>query len=1188
MDTHWFDLTKKKVRQHAGTTVRILGSAVLFATVLAPMPAQQTTPTTEAGSLSWSHARPLLTSSDDTSGGGGYDKLSEFGAGMHAIAVGDNGDIFAAGGNAIFRSTDGGATWIDWAISPIFAGVAQVLGDNPATTDAVETDFEITAAIKELPGIGDDAVIRKIVTSPNYSSDGFVAFVFSPSAADGDTDSANNGFCYSSNKGSTNGEGEQWTCYNGDGATAPWDDTRFTSLTLEPDFSTDGSIVFGGGGTNTVFRIDSRALGTTTGAALDYQGDRVEIVTPNLENLAGGCAGTVLDVSYNSNDRPEVLARLVTNNAGTHGQILTGTAWAACGTGLRDNDSEPIVNATAGSIGFDSNYDGANDVYFASVSGTAAGDTAVIGGVFINVGEWEELTAGERDCDGGYDSLTVAGEDGDTILVGSMTGSTRVCTSEDEGDDWDDATVGGSSCAVCKLADVSNTRVALNREDPDNVYWTSAGMLSAVFSSTNTGGSFQEANLTNLDYTTGSPSEVSTSTAFASTSGKNAIFRTDNYGGNAEWQRVLRYDGSDLSLVSPSSDFATANTMYAYLSGEDKDPVLKSTNGGRSWDETSADPFDDSDEDDEKIKTISQRSANTLVAAGTKGTIAITTDGGSSWSNIDPDSRSSGTVDELDFISGTMVYVVTLRNTRGVYTPLLTTDSGATFAEIGDAGNAWGKGGKITYRNETFDGTTGKALVIISGATSNGIWRYDADAASPKWSKVQSGGNWSSGFSVGASGIGDGRLLILYNSDTEQIVRTYYPYTMTTSSDWDAISLSMEAPANRGAPGTARGSSGLTLQVTSGGKIQDYTLTSAFQSAITLRSPADGGSVPTNQGEEGITSIFRWSSVPDAECYDLQLSLNEDFTATTVDGASQSSTTTGCPSEPGVRKNASMSMNSITEGTDLVRGENYWWRVRVRATDKSFDNDPPELNQGPWSATAAFSVSSTSSAVIAPQASLPLHGSQLPGLGTQLSWNNPPGVTQTHVQVTPLNGDGPGINLIFGSPITNYNVPAPVFGEGPYLMLPGATYTWRIRVTSASVAVDENHQSWGPWSDPRTFSTAPPSAGTLGLISPIGGVASSDTTPSLTWKDSNSAMFYYEVQLSADPNFGQSGAVAPVYWNLVHGGEASPPNSWTVPDDFALPSGTYHWRVRQRVQATPSASAEQGIAWSPTQSFVVN
>ena len=232
---------------------------------------------------------------------------------------------------------------------------------------------------------------------------------------------------------------------------------------------------------------------------------------------------------------------------------------------------------------------------------------------------------------------------------------------------------------------------------------------------------------------------------------------------------MLTYNGSDLRLVSPSSDFATASTMHAIRNNATDDVVLRSTNGGVTWDVTSADPFDDSAEDDEAISgsAISQRSANTLVAGGNKGTIAITTDGGSTWTNIDPDPRSSGRVDELDFISGTTVYVVTLENTRGVFTPLLTTDGGATFAEIGDPGNAWGKGGSITYRNETFDGTMGKALVIIKGATSNGIWRYDADAASPKWTKVQSGGNWSSGFSVGAPGIGDGRLLILYDSVRE-------------------------------------------------------------------------------------------------------------------------------------------------------------------------------------------------------------------------------------------------------------------------------------------------------------------------------------------------------------------------------------------------------------------------------------
>ena len=84
--------------------------------------------------------------------------------------------------------------------------------------------------------------------------------------------------------------------------------------------------------------------------------------------------------------------------------------------------------------------------------------------------------------------------------------------------------------------------------------------------------------------------------------------------------------------------------------------MLKSTNGGRSLGrDLRSDPFDDSDEDNELIKNMSQRSANTLVAGGTKGTIAMTTDGGSTWTNIDPDSRSNGPVDELDFISGTTV-----------------------------------------------------------------------------------------------------------------------------------------------------------------------------------------------------------------------------------------------------------------------------------------------------------------------------------------------------------------------------------------------------------------------------------------------------------------------------------------------------------------------------------------------------
>ena len=73
-------------------------------------------------------------------------------------------------------------------------------------------------------------------------------------------------------------------------------------------------------------------------------------------------------------------------------------------------------------------------------------------------------------------------------------------------------------------------------------------------------------------------------------------------------------------------------------------------------------------------------------------------------------------------------------------------------------------------------------------------------------------------------------------------------------------------------------------------------------------------------------------------------------------------------------------------------------------------------------------------------------------------------------------------------------------------------------------------------------------------------------------------IFYYEIQASPDPNFGEGGPVAPVWRNLVHGGIASPLNSWRTPE---LQSGTHYWRVRPRVQGDGTP-----VAWGQTWSFV--
>ncbi|MCX6024135.1 MAG: hypothetical protein NTZ05_20865, partial [Chloroflexi bacterium] len=64
--------------------------------------------------------------------------------------------------------------------------------------------------------------------------------------------------------------------------------------------------------------------------------------------------------------------------------------------------------------------------------------------------------------------------------------------------------------------------------------------------------------------------------------------------------------------------------------------------------------------------------------------------------------------------------------------------------------------------------------------------------------------------------------------------------------------------------------------------------------------------------------------------------------------------------------------------------------------------------------------------------------------------------------------------------------------------------------------------------------------------------------------------FYYEIQLSSDPLFNTDpfSATAAVYWNLIHGGQTSPQNSWAVPASARLDADgrRYYWRVRPRVQ----------------------
>lgn len=200
-----------------------------------------------------------------------------------------------------------------------------------------------------------------------------------------------------------------------------------------------------------------------------------------------------------------------------------------------------------------------------------------------------------------------------------------------------------------------------------------------------------------------------------------------------------------------------------------------------------------------------------------------------------------------------------------------------------------------------------------------------------------------------------------------------------------------------------------------------------------------------------------------------------------------------------------------------------------------------------------------------PTLTSPVSNSILTSFGPTLTWTNPPGATQVHLQVIPYNNDGASIDLYFGSATARFSVPPPPAWYG---MLPDMTYTWRVRVSDKTTAASLTDPSWGPWVE-RKFRTPAVSSSTIMPLTPAVDDTVSTLTPSLQWGNSRTDVFYYEVQLSKDATFNTdpNTATAMIYAEYKHGGVTNPLNSYAVPTDFPLEAKTtYYWRVRARVQ----------------------
>ena len=204
------------------------------------------------------------------------------------------------------------------------------------------------------------------------------------------------------------------------------------------------------------------------------------------------------------------------------------------------------------------------------------------------------------------------------------------------------------------------------------------------------------------------------------------------------------------------------------------------------------------------------------------------------------------------------------------------------------------------------------------------------------------------------------------------------------------------------------------------------------------------------------------------------------------------------------------------------------------------------------------------SASPAPDLLAPLDQAQLDRIGATLEWSLPAGATQVQVRVNPWEDDGPALNLILGA-VDSLQIPQPPEWQG---LLPDMTYTWAVRAADAPTPLPADHSAWGPWAE-RSFRTPAASSATISLHKPPRGSTVASVTPTLSWIDRRTEVFYYEVQISRDSSFGEGvlGQWASIHWGIAQTSQPGDPTAYTVPAAQSLEDNAPHyWRVRPRVQ----------------------
>jgi hypothetical protein len=263
---------------------------------------------------------------------------------------------------------------------------------------------------------------------------------------------------------------------------------------------------------------------------------------------------------------------------------------------------------------------------------------------------------------------------------------------------------------------------------------------------------------------------------------------------------------------------------------------------------------------------------------------------------------------------------------------------------------------------------------------------------------------------------------------------------------------------------------------------------------------------PNSTTNVPLAQILKWSSVVNADNYQIQISTNSTFTNIVKDSTGIVDTT------------FSLANFNIQYDTQ------YYWKVRAKKGS----------NTGDWSNTFNFT---TEPRLLSPVLTSPSNNATGIAINANLQWNSATGATNYDVEIATdaaFNNIVKSVNSLVATTYSMINIPADY----------GTQYYWRLRSKSATQTSD--------WSNTFSFTTEPRLLPPV-LTSPSNNAPGIAINANLQWNTATSAVAY-DLQVASDASFNNIVKLA----NSIFSTEYSLTN---IPADYGT---QYYWRLRSK------------------------